>query len=134
MTTAHIRLGELAHHLDHFCSMLKGEADQLHDLSGTLRENVKPLRDFIQLDGWANVAPGDPIMVPDPDGDVVFCGGRTREPQRSATTVRIYIAASAERDDVLRIIRKQLAWCERGVGHDDPPWCERGVGHDDPPF
>jgi hypothetical protein len=83
--------------------------------------NPKPLRDFIQLDGWANEEPGDPFMVPDSDGDVTMCC-RTREPQRSGTTVRIYIAADAERDEVLRIIRKQLAWFERRLGLDDTAW------------
>lgn len=71
----------------------------------------KPLRDFIQVDGWANHPRGDSVMVPDDDGDVLM-SGRNRERQRSGTTVRIQIAANAERDDVLRIIRKQLAWIE----------------------
>jgi hypothetical protein len=71
----------------------------------------RPLRDFIQVDGWANVEPGDPIMVPDTDGDVLM-RGYVREPQRSGTTVRILVAADAERGDVLRVIRKQLEWLE----------------------
>lgn len=75
----------------------------------------KPVRQFFQVDGWANVEPGDCVMVPDSDGDVLM-GGRTKEPQRSETTVRILIAADAKRDDVLRIIRKQLQWCERDNG------------------
>jgi hypothetical protein len=52
-------------------------------------------------------------MHPDDDGDVLIAGP-TREPQRSATTVRIWIAFDAERDDVLRILRKQLEWIEHG--------------------
>jgi hypothetical protein len=73
----------------------------------------KPLRNFIQVDGWANQKPGDYMMVPDADGDVLMMGD-VREPQASGTTVRIHIAADAERSDVLRIIRKQLAWLEDG--------------------
>jgi hypothetical protein len=76
----------------------------------------KPLRDFVQIDGWANMEPGDDIMVPDDDGDVLT-SSRQWEPQNSGSTVRIYIDATAKRDDVLRIIRKQLAWFEeRGAG------------------
>ena len=71
----------------------------------------KPLRDFIQIDGWADMEPGDYVMVPDDDGDVLM-SVRHWEPQRSGTTVRIHIDATAQRDDVLRIIRKQLAWFE----------------------
>ena len=86
---------------------------------------AKPLRDFYQVDGWANVEPGDPIMNPDGHGDVMF-SSRKWEPQRSDTTVRIYIAAEAERDDVLRILRKQLAWIENGnaLAFDDAASCE----------
>lgn len=65
----------------------------------------KPLRDFFQFDGWANEEPGDPITVPDGDGDVLF-SGRVREPQNSDTTVRIFVKVGAEVGDVLRIIRK----------------------------
>jgi hypothetical protein len=72
----------------------------------------KPMRDFYQVDGWANVE-GDYIMVPDDDGDVLM-SGRKLEPQNSGTTVRIWIAAEADRADVLRILRKQLAWVESG--------------------
>jgi hypothetical protein len=72
----------------------------------------KPLRDFIQIDGWAVMGHlVDYMMVPDDDGDVLMIC-RQWEPQRSGTTVRIHIDATAERDDVLRIIRKQLAWFE----------------------
>jgi hypothetical protein len=90
----------------------------------TTYDPPKPLREFIQVDGWANYPPGDSVMVPDGDGDVLM-GGRTREPQRSGTTVRIHIAADAQLDDALRIIRKQIEWLELkglsiGVSHDDP--------------
>ena len=63
----------------------------------------------------------DDIMVPDDDGDVVM-SGRTREPQRSGTTVRILVAAEAEHDDVVRVLRKQLEWLESdpGVGLSRP--------------
>lgn len=84
-----------------------------YDMHGELV--VKPVREFIQVDGWANIESGDYIMVPDYDGDVLACG-RTREPQRSDTTVRILIASDAKHDDVLRIIRKQLEWCELNDG------------------
>jgi hypothetical protein len=72
----------------------------------------KPVRDFIQIDGYANEPGGDSIMVPDIDGDVLTAGA-CRELQSSATTVRICIASGADRADVVRIIRKQLAWIER---------------------
>ena len=93
-------------------------------MADTFDHPPKPLRDFVQVDGWANYGPGDSVMVPDDDGDVLM-GGWTREPQRSGTTVRIYIAAEAQLDDVLRIIGMQLAWLERGglslgVSHEPP--------------
>jgi hypothetical protein len=90
----------------------------------TTYEPPKPLREFVQLDGWANFPPGDSVMVPDDDGDVLM-GGRNREPQRSGTTVRMHIAADAQLDDVLRIIRKQLEWLEHAglsIGKCDDPW------------
>jgi hypothetical protein len=97
----------------------------------------RPLRDFIQVDGWANMKPGDSMMVPDSDGDVVM-SGRTREPQRSGTTVRILVAADAEHADVLRVIRKQLDWMESdplvGIsadGIDAELFSEWTVGTDD---
>ena len=70
----------------------------------------KPIRNFIQLDGFANQH-GD--CYSDDDGDGIFGGGITREPQTSGTTVRILIAADADQDDVVRIIRKHLNWIER---------------------
>jgi hypothetical protein len=77
-------------------------------------DSPKPLRDFIQLDGWADAAHKkcDSIMLCDDDGDILM-RGQTREPQRSGTTVRILVAAGADPADVLRILRKQLAWLER---------------------
>ncbi|MGD9619819.1 MAG: hypothetical protein AB7G47_04640 [Mycolicibacterium sp.] len=91
-------------------------------------DDDKPIRDFLQLDGWANREPGDAVMVPDDDGDVLM-GGFRQEPQRSGTTVRIWVAEGAERDDVVRIIHKQLAWYEeRWAG----PVAERA--DDEPPF
>jgi len=85
-----------------------------------LHKQPKPLRDFLQIDGWANIEPGDDIMDPDVDGDVILSGKR-RDPQSSGTTVRILIADGADRDDVVRILRKQLAWFERDstLGHHD---------------
>jgi hypothetical protein len=76
-----------------------------------LQASPKPLRNFIQVDGWANIEPGDYVMVPDDEGDVLT-GGACREPQRSGTTVRILIAADADQADIVRIIRKQLDWIE----------------------
>jgi hypothetical protein len=83
------------------------------------------------------VEPGDSVMVPDSDGDVVM-SGRAREPQRSGTTVRILIAAGAEHTVVRRVIRKQLEWMERdplvGIsddGIDAELFSEWTVGTDD---
>lgn len=90
------------------------------------RAALKPLRDFLQLDGWANYPAGDSVMVPDGDGDVLM-GGFRREPQRSGTTVRIHVAADAEREDVLRVLRKQIEIYERGD-------FERALLDDEPPF
>ena len=73
----------------------------------------KPMRDFIQLDGF--IAPGD--STSDVDGDGIF-GGRTREPQHSGATVLVFVADDANHDDVVRILRKQLDWIERD-GFDD---------------
>lgn len=91
-----------------------------------LQDDDKPIRRFMQLDAWANYPRGDCFMVPDDDGDVLM-GGSVREPQRSGTTVRIHIAAEADRQDVIRILRKQLAWYERGD-------IERDLLDDEPPF
>jgi hypothetical protein len=97
-------------------------ADGLIRMRAFVDDGLKPMRDFVQMDGWANM-PGDGIMTSDDDDDALTCL-RTREPQRSGTTVRILIAADAKRDDVVRIIRKQLAWFERGLDLDDlrEPW------------
>jgi hypothetical protein len=93
----------------------------------TTYDPPKPLRDFVQLDGWADGTHKmcDSIMRCDDDGDILM-GGTTREPQQSGTTVRVYIEAGARLDDVLRIIRKQLEWLERdglSIGMaEEPAW------------
>ncbi len=74
----------------------------------------KPIRDFIQFDGFAG-AQGD--CYSDEDGDGMF-SGLTREPQLSGTTVRILVAADANHDDVVRILRKYLECIKRnGLSH-----------------
>ena len=85
----------------------------------------KPLRHLVQLDAWADFQHCDDIMQPDDDGDVLM-SGIVREPQLSETTVRILIALTADPADVVRVLRKQLAWFEKDhrrlTGRDVPPW------------
>ena len=64
--------------------------EDLHRRAHEMIQNPKPLRDFLQVDGWSDAAHErcDSVMHCDDDGDVLM-GGRDRHPQRSGTTVRI---------------------------------------------
>jgi hypothetical protein len=83
---------------------------------------MKPLRDFIQLDAWADpehmICDPDSLMGCGDDGDIITGSAAIREPQNSGTTVRIYIAAGTDRATAARLIRKQLEWLDRGVLED----------------
>jgi hypothetical protein len=84
----------------------------LDDYIDALRARRKPMRKFIQLDGWANQHEyTDDLMRSDDEGDTCTAGP-VWEPQRSATTVRVLIAADADPADAVRVLRKLLAWAE----------------------
>lgn len=86
----------------------------------------KPVRRFLQLDGWADFGPGDYVMKPDDDGDVRMAG-MVKDRQISGTTVRIWVDPEADPAAVLRVLEKQVEWYREG---------HEGLLHmdDTPPF
>jgi len=70
---------------------------------------TKPMRTMIQFDVFAGQH-GD--CYSDGDGDGVF-SGLTREPQLSGSDVRVLIQVGANPADVVRGLKKVLAWIER---------------------
>ena len=67
----------------------------------------KPVQRLIQVDLFADVVPGDPIVVPDADGDTTF-SSVTDELRDSGSdlAVRIHIHPEANRESVLRVLAK----------------------------
>ena len=84
--------------------------DEDREIKGHLS---KPLVGRMQFDAWANVEPGDSIMVPDSDGDVRMAG-TVHERHRSGTTVRIWIDLAADPADVVRLLGKLTDWYRAG--------------------
>ena len=76
----------------------------------------KPVRDFLQVDGWFLGGPngGDDVMQPDEDGDCLMAGG-TRDLRNSDSdlAVRVQIVAGADRDVVLRVLKKLRRWLKK---------------------
>jgi hypothetical protein len=69
----------------------------------------KPVRRFMQIDGWCNV-PTDDVMHPDDDGDQT-CIGTTHELMRSSgqhMRVRLLIHEDGRPEDVRRLLTKVL--------------------------
>lgn len=65
-------------------------------------------RRFIQFDCFCNVEPGDPIIVPDNDGDSEFIL-ETYELMSGEPTVRILILPGTTKKDAIRVLRKTAA-------------------------
>jgi hypothetical protein len=67
---------------------------------------------FYQIDGYVNVPPGDCIMNPDGDGDVLT-GDSTWELRRNENEVRVLIHEGTKPEDVLRLLKKIRKWLKR---------------------
>jgi hypothetical protein len=91
----------------------------------------KPEVERLQLDGWANQERGDPVMMPDDEGDVRIVS-TVRDRHGSGTDLRIWINPDAAPVDVLRLATKLLDWyrktSEEYPGEVLMPAPENGVG------
>jgi hypothetical protein len=72
----------------------------------------KDPKQFFQIDGVADMPPGDIVSVDD-DGDAIT-GGLTHE-LMGCGHVRVLIPIEAKKADAIRLLRKALAWIERGA-------------------
>jgi len=99
----------------------------------------KPARRFVQIDGWQECKPGlseDKRRIyashPDEDGDVVmWC--KCWELRNTDFPVRVQIAASADRETVLRLLAKAAKAVEDAPTIQDMAG-DRDGGSDDIPF
>jgi len=112
-------------------------------------DDPKPIRKFFQLDAWAGedaAGVAGNVFTLDGDGDLTLAG-IVNDPHRSGTTVRVMVADQAAPADVIRVLRKLLAWVERddaAILTDDywkvpsrEEWEEKFrwlAGVDEPPF
>jgi hypothetical protein len=62
---------------------------------------------YLQLDAFVGVAPGDPFMWTDQDGDCVMCGV-TPELRSGTVGVRVQILEGTSREDASRTLSKLL--------------------------
>jgi hypothetical protein len=73
------------------------------------RYSMKTPRDYVQLDGFLNVTPGDDPKAPDSDGDCIYrldaSDLRNAEPH-----VRVQILNGTNGPDALRVLRKIVEW------------------------
>lgn len=78
----------------------------------------KPIQRFLQLDATHAGHEGDPVAIPDRDGDVVFFAVRD-ELQAAGYEVRLRIPEGADLRNVPRMLRKIAAYIESGTwgGH-----------------
>ena len=82
-----------------------------------LEKYAEPHRDvhtFLQLDGFLNVLT-DSVMTADEDGHCLMAG-ITHEIRASPSSlaVRVLIHKGTTKDDVVRLLKKMLAWVKRG--------------------
>jgi hypothetical protein len=70
----------------------------------------KPVRRFLQLDGWLQDYP-DGLLNPDADGHVVTAG-LSLDLRKSDWPVRVQIHEHAAREDVLALLGKITRWLE----------------------
>ena len=72
----------------------------------------KPVRRFLQIDGFRKLEGGDDIMRPDADDDTVFSGAvdELRNTGSEDNPVRILIHEDADSDDVRRLLTKMVAY------------------------
>ena len=75
----------------------------------------KPAQLFVQIDGFANVEPGDEIITPNEHGDCIFYGA-TVELRTTGLPMRVQIHESASRQDVIRLLEQALEAVENDWG------------------
>jgi hypothetical protein len=85
----------------------------------------KPVRRFLQIDGFCNLEGGDDVMVADADDDTM-CSGVVDELRNGGSVgdpVRILIHEDADPEDVRRLLTKMAAYANEKVN--GPDWWER---------
>ena len=73
----------------------------------------KPVRCFLQVDGWESRDGGDSTTPPDEDGHVLT-GGVRYELRNTGSPVRVQIHEASDKETVLVLLSKARAWLERG--------------------
>jgi len=68
----------------------------------------KDVLHFTQYDGWIDYPPGDCVMTPDEEGDVVMSTSAWE--LRSGVPVRVHILDGTETKDAIRILQKMILW------------------------
>ncbi len=92
------------------CRETVGDADKVALLE---HYAFKDVFHYTQYDGWANFPPGDCVMHPDDDGDVVMETGAW-ELRSGMVPVRIQILDGTPPEDAARILRKMIDWIGSG--------------------
>ena len=83
---------------------------------------------FHQFDAFTGVEPGDPIVVPDDDGDSLFGEIMTQELMSGGPSVRVLITAGTDKAAAIRALQKLTDFVERDyhatVTKEEPacPW------------
>jgi hypothetical protein len=73
----------------------------------------KPIRCFLQVDGWEDNDSGDSVVRPDEDGHVLTSGTRY-ELRNTAFPMRVQIHEASDKETVLTLLSKARTWLERG--------------------
>jgi hypothetical protein len=74
----------------------------------------RPVTHYQQFDAFLGVEPGDPVVVPDEDGDALM-GGQTYELMRWTNGPRVLVPDVYEPADIARALRKIADWVEEGL-------------------
>lgn len=73
----------------------------------------KPVRCFLQVDGWEDKHGGDPVVHPDEEGHVLTSGMRY-ELRNTDFPIRVQIYEGSNKEVVLTLLSKAHTWLERG--------------------
>jgi hypothetical protein len=73
----------------------------------------KPVRCFLQVDGWEDEHSGDPVVNPDEEGHVLMSGMRYQL-RNTDFPMRVQIYEGSDKEAVLTLLSKAHTWLERG--------------------
>ena len=75
---------------------------------------VEKPTEYIQIDGWSKVEPGDPHIHPDEDGDCII-RGTSFELWRGGYTVRVHIRKGGSSAEAIKVLTKMIKSLRKGV-------------------